>query len=69
MPGRHRRDGVSAQICAIAAYLAVLTRRASPEEKAIFVPRLAAARGEQRLRVMEDLYWVLVNSTEFSWNH
>lgn len=52
-----------------AAYLAVLTRRASPEEKAIFVPRLAAARGEFRLRVMEDLYWVLVNSTEFSWNH
>lgn len=52
-----------------AAYLAVLTRRATPEEKAVFVPRLAEARGEQRLRVMEDLYWVLVNSTEFSWNH
>jgi hypothetical protein len=52
-----------------AAYLAVLTRRATPEEKAVFVPRLAAARGEERFRVMEDLYWVLVNSTEFSWNH
>ena len=52
-----------------AAYLAVLTRRPSPEEKAIFVPRLEAARGEFRLRMMEDLYWVLVNSTEFSWNH
>lgn len=52
-----------------AAYLAVLTRRPSAEEKAVFVPRLAEARGEQRLRMMEDLYWVLVNSTEFSWNH
>jgi hypothetical protein len=52
-----------------AAYLAVLTRRASPAEKEVFVPRLEQARGEERRRVLEDLYWVLVNSTEFSWNH
>ncbi|QDU31579.1 hypothetical protein ETAA8_67390 [Anatilimnocola aggregata] len=52
-----------------AAYLAVLTRRATAEEKAVFVPRLEAARGDFRRRVLEDLYWVLVNSTEFSWNH
>jgi hypothetical protein len=55
-----------------AAYLAVLTRRATSEEKAVFVPRLAAARGPRgrdRREVLEDLYWVLVNSTEFSWNH
>lgn len=52
-----------------AAYLAVLTRRPTAEEKEVFVPRLEAARGTQRRRVLEDLYWVLVNSTEFSWNH
>lgn len=52
-----------------AAYLAVLTRRPTVEEKEVFVPRLAAARGDERRRVLEDLYWVLVNSTEFSWNH
>jgi hypothetical protein len=55
-----------------AAYLAVLTRRATREEKAIFVPRLDTARGTRgrdRREVLEDLYWVLVNSTEFSWNH
>ncbi|WP_425616710.1 DUF1553 domain-containing protein [Anatilimnocola sp. NA78] len=52
-----------------AAYLAVLTRRATADEKAVFVPRLEAARGDARRRVLEDLYWVLVNSTEFSWNH
>jgi hypothetical protein len=52
-----------------AAYLAVLTRRASAEEKAVFVPRLQAARGRDRREVLEDLYWVLVNGTEFSWNH
>ncbi len=52
-----------------AAYLAVLTRRATPAEKELFVRRLADARGEDRRRSLEDLYWVLVNSTEFSWNH
>jgi hypothetical protein len=52
-----------------AAYLAVLTRRPTAEERDVFVPRLAAARGPDRRRVLEDLYWVLVNSTEFSWNH
>ena len=52
-----------------AAYLAVLTRRPTAEEREVFVPRLAAARGNDRRRVLEDLYWVLVNSTEFSWNH
>lgn len=59
----------SADAAIDAAYLAVLTRRPSVEEKEVFVPRLAAARGEERRRVLEDLYWVLVNSTEFSWNH
>lgn len=52
-----------------AAYLAVLTRRATNAEKEVFVTRLQQARGEERRRVLEDLYWVLVNSTEFSWNH
>jgi hypothetical protein len=52
-----------------AAYLAVLTRRPTAEEREVFVPRLAAARGPARRVVLEDLYWVLMNSTEFSWNH
>jgi hypothetical protein len=50
------------------AYLAVLTRRPTPEESAHFEELLAdpaLPRGQR----MEDLYWTLLNSTEFSWNH
>jgi len=51
------------------AYLAVLTRKPTDEELQHFTGSLAGARGNRRLRFFEDLYWVLLNSTEFSWNH
>jgi hypothetical protein len=51
------------------AYLAVLTRRPSAEEADYFVKRLCETRGEARSQCLEDLYWTLLNSTEFSWNH
>jgi Protein of unknown function (DUF1549)/Protein of unknown function (DUF1553) len=51
------------------AYLAVLTRRPTPEEAAHFEQRLAGAQRQERTQRLEDLYWTLVNSTEFSWNH
>jgi hypothetical protein len=51
------------------AYLAVLTRRPTAEEAAHFEQRLAGLHGEERSQRMEDLYWTLLNSTEFSWNH
>jgi len=51
------------------AYLAVLTRRPSTKEFAHFLPKLNGVRGDQRNRTLEDMYWALFNSTEFSWNH
>jgi hypothetical protein len=51
------------------AYLAVLTREPTPAEAQHFVERLAGTTGTERVRRMEDLYWALINSTEFSWNH
>ncbi|MBW3598229.1 MAG: DUF1549 and DUF1553 domain-containing protein [Planctomycetes bacterium] len=51
------------------AYLAVLSRSPAAEEKEYFVNTLRGAKGNQRARRMEDLYWTLINSTEFSWNH
>ncbi len=51
------------------AYLTVLSRQPSEREKEHFVERLRGTTGPQRGEVLEDLYWVLVNSTEFSWNH
>jgi hypothetical protein len=52
-----------------AAYLAILTRQPTPTEAAHFEERLAGTRGHERNDRMEDLYWTLLNSTEFSWNH
>jgi hypothetical protein len=51
-----------------AAYLAVLTRRPTAEEAEHFVSLLADPRLSRSQR-LEDLYWALINSTEFSWNH
>ena len=52
------------------AYLAAFTRRPSREEADYFTAKLTAARSNNaRSRVMTDLYWTLLNSTEFSWNH
>jgi hypothetical protein len=50
------------------AYLAVLTRRPTPKEAAHFEEFLADPRLGRPER-MEDLFWALINSTEFSWNH
>lgn len=50
-------------------YLTALTRRPTPAESEHFVKQLAGKRGDLRNNCLGDLYWVLLNSTEFSWNH
>jgi hypothetical protein len=51
------------------AYLSVLTRRPTAAERDHFAARLAGTGGDVRKRHLADLYWVLFNSTELSWNH
>jgi hypothetical protein len=51
-----------------AAYLATLTRRPTAAELAHF-ERLLADPELKRTERLEDLFWALVNVTEFSWNH
>ena len=51
------------------AYLTVLTRRPTPEELAHFESRLAGTKGQERKDRLTDLFWTLLNATEFSWNH
>lgn len=51
------------------AYLAILTRRPTPPEAEHFAPRLAGKNRQERIAELEDIYWTLLNSTEFSWNH
>jgi hypothetical protein len=48
------------------AYLAIFTRKPSPEEAAHFENLLTAAHSNT---AMSDLFWTLMNATEFSWNH
>jgi hypothetical protein len=50
-------------------YLTVLSRLPTVAEQAHFVKLLSGTEGDKRSERLEDLYWVLVNSTEFSWNH
>ena len=50
------------------AYLAVLSRRPTADEASYFevvLKKTGLSRGQH----LEDLYWALINSTEFSWNH
>lgn len=52
-----------------AAYLTVLTRRPTPDERGHFTARLAGTTNDARHHAVEDLFWTLLNSTEFAWNH
>jgi hypothetical protein len=49
-------------------YLAVLTRRPTEPEVRHFEKVLAGTK-LRRAQQMEDIYWALLNATEFSWNH
>lgn len=51
------------------AYLAVMTRRPTPDEAKYFEAKLTGTKGDTRSGRMTDLFWALINSTEFSWNH
>ncbi|GAC1475489.1 MAG: hypothetical protein NVSMB9_28150 [Isosphaeraceae bacterium] len=51
------------------AYVTALTRQPTAEESRHFEAKLAGSRGDDRAAKMSDLFWVLINSTEFSWNH
>lgn len=49
-------------------FLACLSRQPTPEELEFFKNRLAD-QSQSREQHVQDLYWALFNSPEFSWNH
>ena len=51
------------------AYLAILTRHPSLTEKRHFLDQMQQTNPPARRQPLEDLYWTLFNSAEFSWNH
>jgi hypothetical protein len=53
-----------------AAYLSIFTRRPTPAESNHFTALLSSAKSRNsRSSALSDLYWTLMNATEFSWNH
>jgi hypothetical protein len=51
------------------AYLATLNRPPEPDEREMFSSRLNGKTGDARSQALGSIYWVLLNSTEFQWNH
>lgn len=66
-----RISGMAAtdEACLEACFLVCLTRLPTEAEREHFLPQLAEAKNNQRTKVVEDLFWALFNSPEFSWNH
>lgn len=52
-----------------AAYFVCLTRKPTPEERDHFLTLLGDHTDDRRNPIMEDIFWTLFNSPEFSWNH
>jgi hypothetical protein len=51
------------------AYLAALSRFPTDQEKQPLVAALAAAKGDDKRIVVEDLFWGVLSSKEFLFNH
>ena len=51
-----------------AAFLSVLSRYPNEKERSHFATLLDGQKKKERERALADLYWSLINSTEFSWN-
>lgn len=51
------------------AFLSVLNRTPTAKEQQRFGEYLSDKRGDTRARAVGDIYWAMINSTEFSWNH
>jgi len=53
-----------------ALFLATLAREPDDEERALFVAALAECKTpSEKRRALSDMFWALLNSTEFAFNH
>jgi len=64
-PGRISATASTPDALVETVYLVCLTRRPAPDEHAFFKPWVENKRQDG----IEDLFWTLFNSPEFSWNH
>lgn len=68
-PGVIRQFSPSRDALLENAYLTCLTRRPTEAERQHFLPQLPEKSRSTDNAVIEDLYWTLFNSPEFSWGH
>ena len=51
-----------------AIFLSTLTRRPTDDEMEYFLDRIEPKTKSEQNQLLQDLYWTLINSLEFSWN-
>lgn len=59
----------SPERCLEDCYLVCLTRRPTAEETAFFLPKMERDGRKYPDGMVQDIFWTLFNSPEFSWNH
>jgi hypothetical protein len=57
------------KLCIEVCFLSALNRRPQESELSYFLTKVEGLSGEERVRAVSDISWVLMNSTEFLWNH
>jgi hypothetical protein len=67
--GRISAMAASNEDCLSACYLVCLTRPPVDVERHHFMAQLDEALAGTQHRIVEDIFWTLFNSPEFSWNH
>lgn len=68
-PGRVAMLASTDEECLDAIYLSCLARRPTEVERVHFLDQFQSVSRGARGRLVEDIYWALYNSPEFSWNH
>ncbi len=67
--GRIESMSSTSEKCVENSFLVCLTRRPTQAEREHFAAQFEEASDEERKAIVEDLFWSLYNSPEFSWNH
>ena len=50
-------------------FLSVLGRKPNSTEAEKLCQHICGKFGDDRVKAISDIYWAMMNSTEFAWNH
>jgi len=63
------QSGASSEQIAEDLFLTALSRKPTEKEREDIVKDLAAAQGGERRKILEDIFWGVMSSREFLFNH